>query len=60
MMRYRTSDASLGIHAFDDHFLWNKFLISGLLDFRAKLDRKKQMDLDRGGFLVMTKREGRL
>ncbi|CDS10954.1 hypothetical protein LRAMOSA03219 [Lichtheimia ramosa] len=48
----RTSDASLGIHAFDDHFLWNKFLISGLLDFRAKLDRKKQMDLDRGGFLV--------
>jgi hypothetical protein len=27
-------------------------LISGLLDFRSKLDRKKQMDLDRGGFLV--------
>ncbi|KAI9474803.1 SacI homology domain-containing protein [Zychaea mexicana] len=48
----RTSDASSNVHAFDDHFLWNKFLISGLLDFRAKLERKKQMDLDRGGFLV--------
>ncbi|KAI7859014.1 SacI homology domain-containing protein [Circinella umbellata] len=48
----RTSDASSSVHAFDDHFLWNKFLISGLLDFRAKLERKKQMDLDRGGFLV--------
>lgn len=27
-------------------------MISGLLEFRSKLDRKKQMDLDRGGFLV--------
>lgn len=49
----RTADASLGIHAFDDHFLWNKFLIAGLLEFRAKLERKKQSDLDRGGFLVI-------
>ncbi|KAI7868078.1 SacI homology domain-containing protein [Spinellus fusiger] len=29
-------------------------MVSGLLDFRAKLDRKKQMDLDRGGFLVFS------
>lgn len=49
---YSTSKASLGVHSFDEHFLWNQFLISGLLDFRSKLDRKKQMDLDRGGFLV--------
>lgn len=48
----RTSVASLGVHSFDEHFLWNQFLISGLLDFRSKLERKKQMDLDRGGFLV--------
>ncbi|KAI8079720.1 SacI homology domain-containing protein [Halteromyces radiatus] len=49
----RTSSAStMGAHSFDDHFLWNKFLISGLLEFRNKLDKKKQMDLDRGGFLV--------
>lgn len=48
----RTSKASLGVHSFDEHFLWNQFLVSGLLDFRSKLDRKKQMDLDRGGFLV--------
>ena len=47
-----TSKASLGVHSFDEHFLWNQFLVSGLLDFRSKLDRKKQMDLDRGGFLV--------
>lgn len=32
--------------------MWNQFLISGLLDFRSKLERKKQLDLDRGGFLV--------
>ncbi|OBZ85798.1 Inositol-1,4,5-trisphosphate 5-phosphatase 1 [Choanephora cucurbitarum] len=49
----RTSVASLGVHAFDEHFLWNQFLISGLLEFRSKLDRKSQMDLDRGGFLVL-------
>ncbi|KAI9276938.1 Endonuclease/exonuclease/phosphatase [Phascolomyces articulosus] len=35
-----------------DFDLTKTFLISGLLDFRAKLERKKQMDLDRGGFLV--------
>ncbi|GAA5804802.1 hypothetical protein HPULCUR_010310 [Helicostylum pulchrum] len=52
----RTSVASLGVYAFDQHFLWNQFLISGLLDFRSKLDRKKQMDLDRGGFLVFAVR----
>ncbi|KAI8890412.1 DNase I-like protein [Backusella circina FSU 941] len=48
----RTSAASLGVHTFDEHFLWNQFLISGLLEFRSKLDKKKQMDLDRGGFLI--------
>ncbi|KAI8997205.1 SacI homology domain-containing protein [Pilobolus umbonatus] len=48
----RTSSASIGIHSFDDHFLWNQFLISGLLDFRSKLNRSRQSDLDRGGFLV--------
>ncbi|ORZ20512.1 SacI homology domain-domain-containing protein [Absidia repens] len=49
----RTPSAStMSAHSFDDHFLWNKFLISGLLDFRNKLDRRKQIDLDRGGFLV--------
>ncbi|KAI9305413.1 SacI homology domain-containing protein [Cunninghamella echinulata] len=49
----RTLSASTrGPYSFDDHFLWNQFLISGLLDFRSKLSKKKQMDLDRGGFLV--------
>ncbi|ORX47966.1 hypothetical protein DM01DRAFT_1338802 [Hesseltinella vesiculosa] len=47
-----SSSASFAAHAFDDHFLWNKFLISGLLDFRSKLDKRMQLDLDRGGFLV--------
>ncbi|KAI8067453.1 SacI homology domain-containing protein [Gongronella butleri] len=50
--RMASNATSLAAHAFDTHFLWNRFLISGLLDFRAKLDKKKQMDLDRGGFLV--------
>ncbi|KAG1152714.1 hypothetical protein G6F37_002561 [Rhizopus arrhizus] len=48
----RTSVASSGVYSFDRHFLWNQFMISGLLEYRSKLDRKKQMDLDRGGFLV--------
>ncbi|KAL4214955.1 DNase I-like protein [Rhizopus microsporus] len=48
----RTSVASSGVYSFDQHFLWNQFMISGLLEFRSKLDRKKQMDLDRGGFLI--------
>ncbi|KAI9272507.1 SacI homology domain-containing protein [Sporodiniella umbellata] len=48
----RTSVASSGVYSFDQHFLWNQFMISGLLEFRSKLERRKQMDLDRGGFLV--------
>ncbi|CAO3681808.1 unnamed protein product [Rhizopus stolonifer] len=48
----RTSVASSGVYSFDQHFLWNQFMISGLLEFRSRLERKKQMDLDRGGFLV--------
>lgn len=48
----RTSVASSGVYSFDRHFLWNQFMISGLLEYKSKLDRKKQMDLDRGGFLV--------
>ncbi|KAJ2964777.1 hypothetical protein NQZ79_g295 [Umbelopsis isabellina] len=48
----RTSAASFSVHAFDEHFMWNQFLISGLMDFRSKLDKDKQQKLDRGGFLV--------
>lgn len=43
-----------GIYAFDDHFLWNKFLVSGLLDFREKLDHNTRIKFDRAGFLVST------
>ncbi|KAI9287437.1 SacI homology domain-containing protein [Umbelopsis sp. AD052] len=48
----RTSTASFGVHSFDEHFMWNQFLISGLMEFRSKLDKEKQQKLDRGGFLV--------
>jgi hypothetical protein len=48
----RTSTASFGVHSFDEHFMWNQFLISGLMEFRSKLDKDKQQKLDRGGFLV--------
>lgn len=48
----RTSAASFNVHAFDEHFMWNQFLISGLMDFRSKMDKDKQQKLDRGGFLV--------
>ncbi|KAI8391329.1 SacI homology domain-containing protein [Radiomyces spectabilis] len=48
----RTMEGSKGTHSFDDHFLWNQFLISGLLEFQSKMSPKKQRDLERGGFLV--------
>ncbi|CAI2179303.1 19761_t:CDS:10 [Funneliformis geosporum] len=38
---------------FDDNFLWNKYMIKELLNFRSKLSKSNQEDMDRCGFLVL-------
>lgn len=39
-------------YSFDDHFLWNKYMIKELLNFRSKLSKVNQEMMDRCGFLV--------
>lgn len=39
-------------YSFDDHFLWNKYMIKELLNFRSKLSKANQEAMDRCGFLV--------
>jgi hypothetical protein len=41
------------IAAFDERFIWNEYVIRGLLDFREKLESRERADLDRCQFLVM-------
>ncbi|CAG8508862.1 9469_t:CDS:10 [Ambispora gerdemannii] len=41
-------------YSFDDRFLWNKYMINGLLRFRAKLNREEQAHLDQSGALTET------
>ncbi|RIA99440.1 SacI homology domain-containing protein [Glomus cerebriforme] len=40
-------------YSFDDHFLWNKYMIKELLNFRSKLSKVNQEAMDRCGFLVL-------
>ncbi|CAG8435658.1 8673_t:CDS:10 [Funneliformis mosseae] len=40
-------------YSFDDNFLWNKYMIKELLNFRSKLSKSNQADMDRCGFLVL-------
>ncbi|CAB4467427.1 unnamed protein product [Rhizophagus irregularis] len=40
-------------YSFDDHFLWNKYMIKELLNFRSKLSKANQEAMDRCGFLVL-------
>jgi hypothetical protein len=41
------------IAAFDERFIWNEYVVRGLLDFREKLDLHERADMDRCQFLVM-------
>ncbi|CAB5203063.1 unnamed protein product [Rhizophagus irregularis] len=40
-------------YSFDDHFLWNKYMIKELLNFRSKLSKANQEAMDQCGFLVL-------
>ena len=40
-------------YSFDEHFLWNKYMIKELLNFRSKLDKVNQETIDQYGFLVV-------
>ena len=37
---------------FDERFVWNEYIIRGLLDFRERLDPEERDELDRCQFLV--------
>ncbi|KAF0414452.1 DNase I-like protein [Gigaspora margarita] len=50
-VRSRTSSADK--YTYDDHFLWNKFMINELLNFRSKLIKSEQEEMDACGFLVL-------
>ncbi|CAG8622154.1 10250_t:CDS:2, partial [Dentiscutata heterogama] len=50
-VRSRTSSADK--YTYDDHFLWNKFMINELLNFRSKLSKLEQSEMDTCGFLVL-------
>jgi hypothetical protein len=49
--RTTTKDVS----TFDERFIWNEYIIRGLLGFRSKLDEKERADLDHCQFLVCAK-----
>jgi hypothetical protein len=38
----------------DERFVWNEFILRGLLDFRERLDANEKQDFDRCDFLVIT------
>ncbi|KAL1916229.1 uncharacterized protein VTP21DRAFT_5846 [Calcarisporiella thermophila] len=49
----RITSGVFDLHAFDDHFLWNWYLLKELLKFRENLSGDEKIQLDRGGFLVL-------
>ena len=38
---------------FDERFIWNEYIVRGLLDFRDRLDPQERGDLDRCQFIVV-------
>ncbi|KAG9307113.1 hypothetical protein G9A89_016941 [Geosiphon pyriformis] len=52
-LQVRTLAPKNGKYFFDDRFLWNKYMISSLLNFRSRLNQHKQFQLDQSGALVL-------
>ncbi|CAG8655967.1 30604_t:CDS:10, partial [Racocetra persica] len=52
-LNVRSTISSADKYTYDEHFLWNKFIIGELLNFRSKLDKLKQLEMDNCGFLVL-------
>ncbi|CAG8712217.1 15292_t:CDS:2, partial [Racocetra fulgida] len=52
-LNVRSTISSADKYTYDEHFLWNKFMIGELLNFRSKLDKLKQLEMDNCGFLVL-------
>ncbi|CAG8768141.1 5184_t:CDS:2, partial [Acaulospora morrowiae] len=52
-LNVRTMQSSADKYTFDDYFLWNKFMIKELLNFRSKLSKSERKEMDGGGFLVL-------
>ncbi|CAG8567321.1 14780_t:CDS:10, partial [Cetraspora pellucida] len=52
-LNVRSTISSTDKYTYDDHFLWNKFMINELLNFRSKLNKLEQLEMDICGFLVL-------
>lgn len=50
----RSRHTSKDIASFDARFIWNEYILHGLLDFRAGLDDSERAAMDRCQFLVCT------
>jgi len=46
------SAAGNDLATFDQHFVWNEYIIRSLLDFRERLDPKERGELDKSQFTV--------
>lgn len=49
----RISRPSTDVTAFDGRFVWNEYIIRGLLDFRERLDPFEREELDQCHFLIL-------
>ncbi|CAJ0835133.1 7105_t:CDS:10 [Entrophospora sp. SA101] len=49
----RASMSKADKYSYDSHFLWNKFMIKELLNYRSKLSDPEQIAMDNSGFLVL-------
>ncbi|CAJ0761633.1 5962_t:CDS:10 [Entrophospora sp. SA101] len=47
----RASMSKADKYSYDSHFLWNKFMIKELLNYRSKLSDPEQIAMDNSGFL---------
>jgi hypothetical protein len=48
----RSRHTSKDIASFDARFIWNEYILHGLLDFRSGLDDSERAAMDRCQFLV--------
>lgn len=48
----RHDNVSMDVGTFDERFVWNEYIVRGLLEFRDRLDPFEREDLDRCQFLV--------
>lgn len=51
-LQARSAASVTSLDSYDPHFLWNEYMIKGLLNFRSKLSESEQTQLDESGILT--------